>query len=266
MKSPPKQLSTINNPTDSPSHSQIIFTYPPSASSLPSPQTQQTISPLTQSSFHLSFPSRNNLRILQWNANGIRPRLTELIQFLSLNQYDLIFVQELHLSSDSTFHIPYKTLQKNRSMTRRGTTVFAANLEGGVLMLVKNGLICTPLSTQLISSIDPSSDYLAITVKIIVVSPIHFFNVYVPPIAVLPLTLALNPSPFLLSSSSCHTPVDCANQLYSHLQSYFSTQTPKPFRSTKKIHINTIRTAHCNTLHSTFCSSFSSLELSTVFS
>ena len=49
----------------------------------------------------------------------------------------------------------------------------------------------------------------------------------------------------------------------SHLQSHFSTQTPKPFRSTEKAQMNIIRTAHCNTLHSTFCSLFSSLELST---
>ena len=63
-----------------------------------------------------------------------------------------------------------------------------------------------------------------------------------------------------------HTFVDCANHLSSQLQSHFSTQTPKPFQSTKKAQMNLIRTAHCNTLHSTFCSPFSSLELSTAIS
>ena len=97
--------TTINNPTDSPNYTQLIFNYPPSASSIPPPQTQHTISPLTPYSFHPSFPSRNKLRILRW----IRPRRTELIQFLS--QYNFISVQESHLSSDSTFRIPgYKTL------------------------------------------------------------------------------------------------------------------------------------------------------------
>ena len=134
----------------------------------------------TQSAFHPSSPSRNNLRILQWNANGIRPRRTELIQFLSQNQYDLIFVQESHLSSDFTFSIPgHKTLQKNRSMTRRGTTISTGNLGGGLLMLVKNGLTYSSLSTQSFSSLDPSSDYSAITLKIKGASPIHFFNIYV---------------------------------------------------------------------------------------
>ena len=78
-----------------------------------------------------------------------------------------------------------------------------------------------------------------------------------------------SPSPTtsdLPNFSNCHTPVDCANHLSSHLQSHFSTQTPKPFRSTEKAQMKHIRTANCNTLHSTFCSPFFSLELSTVIS
>ena len=72
-KTNPSPKTTSNNPIYPPNHPQLIYTYPPSASSTP-PQTQYTTSPLTQSSFHPSSPSRNNLRILQWNANGIRPR------------------------------------------------------------------------------------------------------------------------------------------------------------------------------------------------
>ena len=56
------------------------------------------------------------------------------------------------------------------------------NLGGGVLILVKNGLTYTSLSTQSLSSLDPSSDYLAMAVKVKGASPIHLFNVYVPPI------------------------------------------------------------------------------------
>ena len=82
-------------------------------------------------------------------------------------------------------------------------------------------------------------------------------------------TISGSPSPTtsdLPNFPNCHTPVDCANHLSSHLQSHFSTQTPKPFRSTEKAQMNHIRTAHCNTLHSTFFSPFSSLELSTAIS
>ena len=179
----PHPKTTTSNPTNLPNHPQLIFNYPPSASTIPPPQTQHTISPLTQSTFHPSSPSRNNLRILQWNANGICPRRTKLTHFLSQNQYDFIFVQESHLSSDFTFRIPgYKTLQKNRSMTWKGTTNSTGNLGDGVLILVKNGLTYISLSTQSLSSLDPSSDYLAITAKIKGASPIHLFNVYVPPI------------------------------------------------------------------------------------
>ena len=91
LKMNPHPKTTTNNPTNPPNHPQLIFNYPPSASTIPPPQTQHTISPLTQSSFHTSSPTRNILRILQWNANGIRPRRTKLIQFLSQNQYYLIF-------------------------------------------------------------------------------------------------------------------------------------------------------------------------------
>ena len=194
-KTKPSPKTTSNNPTYLPNHPQLIYTYPPSALTTPSPQTQQTTSPLTQSSFHPSSPSRNNLRILQWNANGIRPRRTELLHFLSHNQYDLIFIQESHLSSDSTFRIPgYKTLQKNRFMTRRGTTNSTGNLGGGVLILVKNGLSYTSLSTQSLSSLDPSSDYLAIAVKIKGAAPYIFSTSMSLLSAPLPPTLAQNPS------------------------------------------------------------------------
>ena len=126
---PPKHLSTINNSPNLPNHPKLTFTYPPSASSLPPPQPQPSTSPLKQSSFHRYPPSQNSIRIFQWNANEICPRRTELIQFLLLNKYDLIFLQESLLSSDSTFHVlGYKTLKKNRSMTRRGTTDSTENL------------------------------------------------------------------------------------------------------------------------------------------
>ena len=124
-----------------------------------------------------------------------------------LNSYNssrtIIFIQESHLSSDSTFRISgYKTLQKNRSMTRRETTNSTGNLGGGVLILVKNGLTYTSLSTQSLSSLDPNSDYLAIAVKIKGASLIHLINVYVPSILSSSSdSLPKSFSPFLLPSS-----------------------------------------------------------------
>ena len=86
-------------------------------------------------------------------------------------------------------------------MTRRGTTNSTRNLGGGVLILVKNNLTYTSLSTQSLSSLDPSSDYLAIAVKIKGASPIHLFNVYVPPIHSSSDSRPKSFSPFLLPSS-----------------------------------------------------------------
>ena len=56
-KTKPSSKTTSNKPTYLPNHPQLIYTYPPSA--LTTPQTQHTTSPLTQSSFHPSSPSRN---------------------------------------------------------------------------------------------------------------------------------------------------------------------------------------------------------------
>ena len=112
-------------------------------------------------------------------------------------------MQESHLSSDFTFRIPgYKTLQMNRSMTRRETTNSTGNLGSVVLILFKNGLTYTSLSTQSLSSLDPSSDYLAIAVKIKRASPIHLFNVYVPPIRSSFDSRPKSFLPFFLPSSS----------------------------------------------------------------
>ena len=109
----------------------------------------------------------------------------------------------------------YKTLQKNRSMTRRGITISTGNLGGGVLILVRNDLTYTSLSTQSLSSLDPSSNCLAITVKIKGASPIYLFNVYVPPIrssssnsrpkSFSPFLLPLSPITYVFGDFNNHT-------------------------------------------------------------
>ena len=87
-------------------------------------------------------------------------------------------------------------------MTRRRTTNSTGNLGGSVLILVKNGLSYTLLSTKSFSSLDLSSDYLAIAVKIKGAAPIHLFNVHVPSIRSSSSDSRLKSfSPFLLPSS-----------------------------------------------------------------
>ena len=88
-------------------------------------------------------PQRNprlshNLRILQWNADDLSSsRRAELLAFLSGNQYDLIFLQETHLSSTKKFQIPgYYTLRMDRIFGRQGPVSSGThNTGGGVLTL-----------------------------------------------------------------------------------------------------------------------------------
>ena len=47
-----------------------------------------------------------SLRVLQWNAGGLRARSTELIHFLSSHPVDLICIQESNPNSSSSFQIP----------------------------------------------------------------------------------------------------------------------------------------------------------------
>ena len=113
----PQNISLLLITPDLPNHPQLTFTYTSSVLFSPS-QPQPFTSPLTQSSFHPFFSSQNSLQILQYGMPmEFGPCRTKLIQFLSLNQYNLIFVQESHLSSDSTFYIPrYQTLKKDRAL------------------------------------------------------------------------------------------------------------------------------------------------------
>ena len=48
----------------------------------------------------------DSLRVLQWNAGGLRARSTELLHFLSSHPVDLICIQKSNLNSSSSFRIP----------------------------------------------------------------------------------------------------------------------------------------------------------------
>ena len=48
----------------------------------------------------------DSLRVLQWNAGGLRARSTKLLHILSTHSVDLICIQESNLNSSSSFRIP----------------------------------------------------------------------------------------------------------------------------------------------------------------
>ena len=170
------------------STSPLLNTYPPSAFTLPlSPPPPTSSQPIHNSPPH---PQRNprlshNLRILQWNAGGLSsfPH-AELIAFLSGNQYDLIFLQETHLSATKKFQIPgYYTLHLDRTFGRQGPVSSGTHNTGdGVLTLIHSDLAFSPVSVSSLSSQDHYSDYTCVKVLLSNHSPLQFLNLYSPPI------------------------------------------------------------------------------------
>ena len=171
-----------------PSHPLLLNTYPPSAFTLPlspppptSSQPIHNLPPQPQRNPRLS----HNLRILQRNAGGLSSsRRAELTAFLSGDQYDLIFLQETHLSATKKHQIPgFYTLRTDWTFGRQGPVSSGThNTGGGVLTLIHSDLAFSPVSVSFLSSQDPYSDYACVKVLLSNHSPLQFLNLYSPPI------------------------------------------------------------------------------------
>ena len=99
----------------------------------------------------------NSLRVLQWNAGGLRARRTELFHFFSSHPIDLISTQESNLYSFSPFRIPgFSALRSDRTHSQSG--IFsrdAMHASGGVVIYVRQGLSFSELSTSSLPSLNP---------------------------------------------------------------------------------------------------------------
>ena len=126
----------------------------------------------------------DSLRVLQWNAGGLRARGTELLHFLSSHSVDLICIQESNLSSSSSFRIPeFFALHSDRTHSRSGIlSPDATHASGGVVIFDSQGLSFSELSTSSLSlsSLDPYSDYVGINISLNNSSLLSFLNVYAP--------------------------------------------------------------------------------------
>ena len=176
---------------------------------------QLATTPSTNSTPH------QNLRILQWNAGGLSPsRRAELIAFLSNNQYDLILLQETHLSANKKFQIPgYFTLSTDRTFGRQGPVSSGTHhTGGGVLTLIHSDLAFSPVSVSSLSSQDPYSDYIYVKVLFSNHSLLQFLNLYSPPIRSTPSDsrprtffspdiLPNSPDTFILGDFNAHHPI-----------------------------------------------------------
>ena len=154
-------------------HLPILYLLP-----LPPPTTI----PCSWLSLCTSSPPLHSLRVLQWNAGGLRARSTELLHFLSSHPVDRICIQESNLNSSSSFRIPgFSALHSDRTHSRSGIlSSDTTHASGSVVIFVRQGISFFELSTSSLSSLDPYSDYVGINISLNNSSSLYFLNVYAP--------------------------------------------------------------------------------------
>ena len=165
-------------------HPRLQTSYPPSAHSISSPSAPSppSLAPGFSSAPPAPTPP-DSLRVLQWNAGGLRARSTELLHFLLSHPVDLICIQESNFNSSSYFWVPgFSALHSDRTHSRSGIlSSDAAHAGGGVVIFVRQGLYSSELSTSSLSSLDPDSDYVGVNISLNNSSLVSFLNVYAPP-------------------------------------------------------------------------------------
>ena len=105
----------------------------------------------------LPLPLPNSLRVLQWNAGGLRVRKTELLDFVSSHPVDLICIQESNLNLSFSFRIPGSSALRSDGIRSR-SGIFSNDVtdaSGGVIIIVRQGLSFSEFSTSSLSSLDP---------------------------------------------------------------------------------------------------------------
>ena len=214
QSSPPSTDAALSH------HPRLQTSYPTSAHSI-SPSSAPSPPSLAAGHFSTppaSSPPPDSLRVLQWNAGGLRARSTELLHFLSSHPVDLICIQESNLNSSSSFRISgFSALRSDRTHSRSGIlSSDTTHASGGVIIFVRQGLSFSELSTSSLSSLDPYSDYVGVNISLNKSSSVSFLNVYAPPIRSSltdgrtdSFSLAILPSRnlFILGDFNCHHPL-----------------------------------------------------------
>ena len=176
-------------------HPRLQTSYSPSAHYISPPSAPHHRPLLLAILLHLlpSLPP-DSLRVLQWNAGGLRARSTELLHFLSSHPVSLICIQESNLNSSSSFRVSgFSALRSDRTHSRSGIlSSDTTHASGGVVIFVRQGLSFSELAT---SSLDPYSDYVGVNISLNNSSSLSFLNVYAPLFA--PPQRMAEPTPFL---------------------------------------------------------------------
>ena len=132
----------------------------------------------------LSILLPDSLRVLQWNAGGLRARSTKLLHFISSHPVDLIYIQESNLNL-SSFLRNLDSLLCDPMAPTPDLVFFSTDVtdaSGGIIIFVKQCLSFFELSTSSLSSLGPYSDYVEVNISLNESSSLSFFNVYAPPI------------------------------------------------------------------------------------
>ena len=202
-------------------HPRLQTSCPPSAhsispSSAPSPPS---LAPGCPSMPPASSAPPDSLRVVQWNAGGLRARSSELLHFLLSHPVDLICIQESNLNSSSSIRIPgLSALRSDRTHSRSGIlSPDATHASGGIVIFVWQGLSFSELSTSSLSLLDPYSDYVGVNISLNNSSLVSFLNVYAAPIRSSPtdgrtdsFSSSILPSSrnlFILGDFNCHHPL-----------------------------------------------------------
>ena len=149
-------------------HPHLQTSYPPSAYSVSSPSALSPHPLLSAVLLHLLPPPPDSLRVLQWNAGGLRARSTKRLHFLLSHTVDLICIQESNLNSSSCFRIPgFSALRFDCTHSWSGIpSPDATHASGGVIIFVRQGLSFSELSISSLSSLDPYSDYVGFNISL----------------------------------------------------------------------------------------------------
>ena len=160
----------------------------------------------------------DSLRVLQWNAGGLRARSTELLHFISSHPIDPICIQKSNLNLSSSFRIHgFSALRSDCTHSRSGIfSTDATHASGGIIIFVRQGLSFSELSISFLSSLDSYSGYVRVNISPNDFSSLSFLNAYAPFIhcsprdsradSFSPSILPIFRNPFILGNCNYHHP------------------------------------------------------------
>ena len=119
-----------------------------------------------------------DLTVLQWNADGVRSKRTELEKLLEDLKPSIVAIQETKLRACDNFQVRgYNTIRKDRTRGRRDGPITG----GGVATLVREGLPYRSMDQQTTAANDETTDALLVEVGDRQ-RKLKILNTYVPPI------------------------------------------------------------------------------------